>query len=174
MNSYTIHIRIHDFFMNSYEYWYEFFDRTLLGTPEFIIFHEIIPKIMNFSLFSWGDHIRNHFWRILWTISWKIHWCHKTLNRILLWIHGLCASHAVFDWASPFCSCCSKATCSTVSLPVQQSYSANTCHIGLIRNQTRNQTSHQPNFRAITGISGQLYHCLFFHHYYSIITYWLT
>ena len=31
---------------------YEFFARTLLGTPEFIVFHEFMPDIMDFDLFS--------------------------------------------------------------------------------------------------------------------------
>ena len=43
-----------------YEFIYEIFARTLLGTPEFIVFLEIIPHIMDFGLFSWRDHIGNH------------------------------------------------------------------------------------------------------------------
>ena len=41
--------------MNSYtcEFIYEFFARTLLGIPEFIVFHESMPDIMDFGLFSW-------------------------------------------------------------------------------------------------------------------------
>ena len=36
-----------------YEFIYEFFARALLATPEFIVFHEFMPDIMNFCLFSW-------------------------------------------------------------------------------------------------------------------------
>ena len=39
---------------------------------------------------------------------------------------------AVSDGARPFCSCCSRATCPTVSRSIWQSYSANTWHLGLI------------------------------------------
>ena len=35
-----------------HEFRYEFLDRTLLGTPEFIFFHEIMPEIMYFGLLS--------------------------------------------------------------------------------------------------------------------------
>ena len=40
---------IHEFI---YEFRYEFFARTLLGTLEFIVFHEFMPDIMNLGLFS--------------------------------------------------------------------------------------------------------------------------
>ena len=40
-------------FMVIYEFLYEIFARRLLGTPEFVVFHEIMPEIMNFGLFSW-------------------------------------------------------------------------------------------------------------------------
>ena len=36
-----------------YEFIYEFCARTLLGTPEFILFHEFMPDITDFGLFSW-------------------------------------------------------------------------------------------------------------------------
>ena len=40
--------------MNSYmNSVYELCARTLLGTPEFIVFHELMPDIMDFGLFSW-------------------------------------------------------------------------------------------------------------------------
>ena len=35
-----------------YEFIYKIFARTLLGTPEFIVFHEFMPDIMDFGLFS--------------------------------------------------------------------------------------------------------------------------
>ena len=35
-----------------YEFIYEIFATTLLGTPEFIVFHEIMPDTMDFGLFS--------------------------------------------------------------------------------------------------------------------------
>ena len=67
-NSLTGHFLVHPnsyvFFMNSYmNSWffmnsymnsvYELCARTLLGTPEFIVFHEFMPDIMDFGLFSW-------------------------------------------------------------------------------------------------------------------------
>ena len=45
MNSYE--------FMIFHEFIYEFFARILPGTPEFIVFHEIMPYIMDFGLFSY-------------------------------------------------------------------------------------------------------------------------
>ena len=59
MNFLTGHFLVHPktyvFFMNSYMnswffmniYIYEFFARTLLGTPEFIVFQEILPDVMD-------------------------------------------------------------------------------------------------------------------------------
>ena len=35
-----------------YEFIYEIFARTILGTPEYIVFLEIMPNIMDFGLFS--------------------------------------------------------------------------------------------------------------------------
>ena len=37
-----------------YEFIYEFFPWTLLGTPEFIVFYEIMLDILDFGLFSWA------------------------------------------------------------------------------------------------------------------------
>ena len=48
------------------------------------------------------------------------------------WIHGAVRRRAVSDGARPFCRCCSRATCLTVSLSIWQSYIANTCHLCLI------------------------------------------
>ena len=54
------------------------------------------------------------------------------------------------QWASPSCSCCSRATCLTISWSVSQSYSANTCHLGPITHSILFATAvlHQPEFHS--------------------------
>ena len=54
-----IHIWIHIFHEFIYELWYEFFDGTLLGAPDFMIFHEFMPDIKNFGHFSW----KKSYWK---------------------------------------------------------------------------------------------------------------
>ena len=46
---------------------------------------------------------------------------------------GAVRGRAVSDRARPFCHCCSRATCFTqaASWSIWQSYSANTCNLGL-------------------------------------------
>ena len=44
----------------------------LYGTPEFIVFHDIMPGMMKFGLFYGRDHIGNSVRKISWRISWKI------------------------------------------------------------------------------------------------------
>ena len=56
-NSLTGHFLVHPksyvFFMNSYmNSMYEFCARTLLGTTEFMVFHEFMPEIMDSGLLS--------------------------------------------------------------------------------------------------------------------------
>ena len=56
----------------------------------------------------------------------------EDLYEFLIEFMALLRRHTVSDGTRPFCSCCSRATCLTVSLSIWQSYSANTCHLGLI------------------------------------------
>ena len=42
-----------------YELYYEFFARTLLGTPEFMVFHEFLEDITDFGPFSW----KRSYWK---------------------------------------------------------------------------------------------------------------
>ena len=55
----------------------------------------------------------------------------EDLYEFLIEFMALLRRHTVSDGTRPFCSCCSRATCLTVSLSIWQSYSA-TCHLGLI------------------------------------------
>ena len=54
------------------------------------------------------------------------------LNEFLIEFMGVMRRRAVSDRARPSCRCCFRATCTTVSLSIWQSYSAKTCHLGLI------------------------------------------
>ena len=120
----------HDFI---YEFWYEFFARTLLGTPEFIIFHEIMQDIMDSGLLSWERSYQKSYLNVVKNVVkwWKI--CMNSSGSLnLIESIGAVRWPAVSDRARPFCHCCSRATCLTVGLSIWQSYSANTCHLGLI------------------------------------------
>ena len=44
-----------------YEFCHEIFARTLFGKPEFTAFHEIMPNIMDFGLFSWERSYRKSY-----------------------------------------------------------------------------------------------------------------
>ena len=60
----------------------------------------------------------------------------EDLHELLIEFMGAVCRCAVSDGAGPFCSCCSRDTCLTISLSIWQkaarSYSANTYHTGLI------------------------------------------
>ena len=61
---------------------------------------------------------------------------HTEINGRFVWIlhsiHEVVRRRALSDGARPFCRCCSRAICLTVSRSIWQSYSANTCHFGPI------------------------------------------
>ena len=116
-----------------YEFWEEFFAR-LLGTPEFKVFHQLMPEVIYFGLFYVGSYSKiveilseeyseenrekySDFMelikRILHWIDWRVALTHSILrNQVILPL--LLQSHL------PHCQ------------PVWQSYSAYTCHLGRI------------------------------------------
>ena len=120
-----------------YELSHEIFARTLLGTPEFILLHEFIsaryhgfwPLFMEeITLEIMSEEYREKYRE-------KYREMMEDLYEFLIephGIHGTVRQHTVSDGARPFCRCWSRATCLTVSLSIWQSYSANTCHLGLI------------------------------------------
>ena len=66
-----------------YEFWYEFFSRTLLGTPKFIFFHESRQISWILASFHGRDHIGNHVWKyreecrdLMEWFVWILHWIH--------------------------------------------------------------------------------------------------
>ena len=66
---------------------------TLLGpgTPEFIVFHEIMQISWILASLHGIDHIGNHVWRMSWRISLRISWINGRFVWIPHWIHGRCA-----------------------------------------------------------------------------------
>ena len=101
--------------------------------------------------FSWIHYRYHGFWPL--SFSWKKSYSNLCLYRqysivknvlksIVIsrkfWIEFsfefivVVGGRTVSDGASPSSSCCSRATCLTITFSVWQSYSANTCHLGLI------------------------------------------
>ena len=115
-------------YMNSYKTGFG----TLLGTPEFIFFHDFISEIINFGPFSW----KISFWirkskKIVKNIAKNIVISWKFVDEFSIEFIGAARGSAVSDRAGPCCSC-SRATCLMVSRSDWQSYSTNTCHLSLI------------------------------------------
>ena len=56
---------LYEFYMNCNVKSLTQLDRTLLGTPEFKIFHEFMPDIMNFGHFSWKRSFCKSYLKII-------------------------------------------------------------------------------------------------------------
>ena len=101
--------------------------------PKILVFHEFMPDIMNLGLFFMQEII---FKFISEEYREKDRGKHSDVMEVLIFFSiefiGAVRGRAVSDRASPSCCCCSRAICPTISWSVWQSYSANTCHLGLI------------------------------------------
>ena len=115
---------LHEFMYDSM-LWIHHDMQTFLDTPEFMLFMNSYQVSWTLALFHGRDHILIHFWRRSWRILSKVWWFHGSLKRIIHWIHCQWRGHwhwcsvSLSDWASPTCSCCSRATCHTISWCVQ-------------------------------------------------------
>ena len=94
----------------------------LYGTPEFIVFHEIMPGMMKFGLFmgkiileivseKYREEYREKYSELI-----------EDLYEFFNEFFGAVSQHSISDRARSFCSCCSRAICLTVAV------CANTSH----------------------------------------------